>query len=227
MVTYLGSLVQYCCGDRGTLQTNITGMCGECLQYLGHTGFASAHGSCAFPIYTSQALGCSARELPEAGPGLCAFPRSKPLRFSFLGSPQRGRLCLACVFCPSQVRAAQATRCLASSVSPGGEFVLSPPWSQALGVLGGSGCALLQCALCLFWGADLWLRPSWQKSTIQNPKGFWLATGCLLARDCLSGAKFASFQLWLPCSCFPVSSGGWANPQPSSSPLVFAHSFVF
>ena len=117
MVTYLGSLVQYCCGDRGTLQTNITGMCGECLQCLGHTGFASAHGSCAFPIYTSQALGCSARELSEAGPGLCALPRSKPLRFSFLGSPQRGRLCLAGVFCPSQVRAAQATRCLASSVS--------------------------------------------------------------------------------------------------------------
>ena len=171
MVTYLGSLVQYCCGDRGTLQTNITGICGECLQCLSNTWFAPAHGACIFPLYTSQALECSARELSEVGPGLCALPRSKPLRFSFLGSPQRGRLCLAGVFCPSQVRAAQATRCLASSVSPGGEFVLSPPWSQALGVLGGSRCALLQCALCLFWGADLWLRPSWQKSTIQNPKG--------------------------------------------------------
>ena len=191
------------------------------------TTFAPAHGVCTFPVYTSQALGCSARELSEAGPGLCALPRSKPLRFSFLGSPQRGRLCLAGVFCPSQVRAAQATRCLASSVSPGGEFVLSPPWSQVLGVLGGSGCAHLQCALCLFWGADLWLQPSWQKSTIQNPKGFWLATGCLLDRGCLSGAKFASFQLWLPTSCFPVSSGGWADLQPSSSPLVFAQSFVF
>ena len=155
MVTYLGSLVQYCCGDRGTLQTNITGMCGECLQYLGHTGFASAHGSCAFPIYTSQALGCSARELPEAGPGLCAFPRSKPLRFSFLGSPQRGRLRWACVFCPSQVRAAQATRCLASSVSPGGEFVLSPPWSQPLRFLGAQQECHLRCALYLLWGADL------------------------------------------------------------------------
>ena len=98
MVTYLGSLVQYCCGDRGTLQTNITGMCGECLQCLGDTGFALAHGTCTFPLYNSQALGCSARELSEAGPGLRALPRSKPLRFRFAGSPQRGRLSWACVF---------------------------------------------------------------------------------------------------------------------------------
>ena len=28
-----------CCGEGGTLQTNITGMCGECSQCLGHTGF--------------------------------------------------------------------------------------------------------------------------------------------------------------------------------------------
>ena len=181
MVTYLGSLVHYCCGDRGTLQTNITGMCGECLLCLGHTRFAPAHGTCPFPLYTSQALGCSVWELSEVGPRLCALLRSKPLRFSFLGSPQRGRLCLAGVFCPSQVRAAQATWCLVSAVFPGREFILSSPWSQPLSFLCGSGCAHLQYALCLFWGSDLWLRPSWQKSTIQNPKGFWLATGSLLA----------------------------------------------
>ena len=43
---YLGSLVQLCCGEGGTLHTNITGMCGECSQCLGHTGFAPAHGMC-------------------------------------------------------------------------------------------------------------------------------------------------------------------------------------
>ena len=124
MVTYLGSLVQYCCGDRGTLQTNITGMCGECLQCLGHTGFASAHGSCAFPIYTSQALGCSAGELSEAGPGLCILPRSKLLRFRFSGTPQRHRLCLSCGLYSFQVQAAQATRCLESALFPGGAVCL-------------------------------------------------------------------------------------------------------
>ena len=30
-------------GKRGTLQTNTTGMCEECSQCLGHTGFAPAH----------------------------------------------------------------------------------------------------------------------------------------------------------------------------------------
>ena len=42
-------------------------------------------------------------ELSEAGPGLYALPRSKPLRFRYFGSPQRLRLHWACVLCPSQV----------------------------------------------------------------------------------------------------------------------------
>ena len=33
---------------------NITGMCGECSQCLGHTGFATAHCMCAFPVYTAR-----------------------------------------------------------------------------------------------------------------------------------------------------------------------------
>ena len=151
MVTYLGSLFQYCCGNRGTLQTNIIGMCGECLQCLGHTGFALVHGTCTFPLYNSQALGYSAGELSEAGPGLHALPWSKPLRFRFSGSPQRGRLSWASVFYPSKVRAAEATRCLASAVSPGEECILSPPWSHLLCFLGGSRCTRLQCAVYLFW----------------------------------------------------------------------------
>ena len=115
---FLGSLVHSCCGDGGTPQTNITGMCGECSQCFSHTGFAPTHGVCAFPVYTAQALGCSARELSEAGPGLHAIPRSKLLRFRFSGTPQRCRLCWACALCPFQVRAAQLTRCLASAVTP-------------------------------------------------------------------------------------------------------------
>ena len=89
MVSYLGSLVQLCCGEGGTLQTNITGVCGECLQCMDHTGFAPTHGVCAFAVYTAQAPGCSAGELSKVGPGLSALPWSKPLRFRFLGTPQR------------------------------------------------------------------------------------------------------------------------------------------
>ena len=44
MVTYVVSLVQLCCGEAGILQTNITGVCGECLQCMDHAGVAPAHG---------------------------------------------------------------------------------------------------------------------------------------------------------------------------------------
>ena len=108
-------------------------------ECLGHTGFVHTHSVCAFVVYTAQAPGCSARELPKEGPGLHALPRSKPLRFRFLGPPQRHKLGWTCVLCPSQVRAAQTTRCLASTLSPGGRCILSPPWSWPLGF---SSCAV-------------------------------------------------------------------------------------
>ena len=73
--------------------------------------------ACAFPVDTAQAPGCCAGELSKAGPGWRALPRTKPLRFS--GTPQRHRLSCACILCPSQVQAAQATRCLASTHSSG------------------------------------------------------------------------------------------------------------
>ena len=55
-------------------------------------------------------------KLSDMGPGLHALPRSKTLRFRFLGTPQRHRLSWACVLCPFQVRGAQATRCLVSTL---------------------------------------------------------------------------------------------------------------
>ena len=58
------------------------------------------------------------RELCEAGLGVHALPQSKPLRFRFSGTRQRPRLGWASVLCPSQVRAAQVTRCLGSTVAP-------------------------------------------------------------------------------------------------------------
>ena len=57
------------------------------------------------------------QELSEASPGLYALPRSKPLRFRYSGTPQKHRLGWACILCPSQVRAAQVTRCLMSMVT--------------------------------------------------------------------------------------------------------------
>ena len=129
MDTFLGSLVQSCCGEGGTLQTNNTGMCSQC---LGHTGFAPTRGVCAFPVHTAQALGLLCQEPSKAGPGLHAPPRSKPLRFRHSGSPQRCRLSWACVLCPSQLQAAQVIRCLVSAVTA--TYHLPHPWCSVFWV---------------------------------------------------------------------------------------------
>ena len=95
---FLGSLVQSCCGEGGTLQTNNTGACSRCLS---HTGPAPAHGA------HSSGSRLLHQEPSEAGLGLHAPPRSKPLRLRHVGSPQRRTLGWACTLCPSRVRAAQ------------------------------------------------------------------------------------------------------------------------
>ena len=86
-------------------------------HWVCHPPTRPAHSVCAFWVYTAQVPGCSAGELSKVGPGLCALPRSKPLRCRFSGTPQRHRLGWACVSCPFQVGAAQVTRCLANTLS--------------------------------------------------------------------------------------------------------------
>ena len=114
MDTFLGSLVQSCCGEGGTLQTNNTGVC---LQCLGRTGFAPRSQRVCFPCLHCLGSRLLCRELSEAGPGWYALPTPKPLRFRYTSSPQRHRLSWACVLCPFQVRAAQVMRCLANMVA--------------------------------------------------------------------------------------------------------------
>ena len=57
-----------------------------------------------------------------------------------------------------------------------GRCDLSPPPSLPIGFLGVQLVPLLRRAMCLFWGADLWLQPSRQMSTIQNPQKSWLSS---------------------------------------------------
>ena len=94
-------------------------------------------------------------ERSEASPRLYALPRSKLHRFRYSGSPQRCRLGWACVLCPSQIRAAQVTRCSVSVVSV-------------------TYCLPCSCRL-IFW----LLQPTHllrRMLTFQNPKKSWLAT---------------------------------------------------
>ena len=105
--------------------------------------------------------------------------------------------------------------------SPRGQRALSPPQSQPQFLH-----MLVGCAWCLFWGADLWLQPSQQMSTIQNLRKplvrNWKPVGSLVG-NAISGAKFASFPSPLP----PASGRGRAGPQPISSSLeLLSPSFV-
>ena len=218
MVTFLGLLVQSCCGEGGTLQTNNTGVCSHCLS---HTGFSPGHSVCSSPVYTAQALGCSAgnclrpalscmhfpglscsgsgtrivhKGTDSVGPAFCALPRSEQLRWPgawWARSP------------------------------PTEGCDLSPPLSLPLGFLGVQPVHLLRCAVCLFWGADLWLRPSQQMSTVQNPKKSWLAmkSACSLVFDASLGLQLSPSGSG--CPRLPVSNRGWAGPQPASSAQSF------
>ena len=148
MVTYIGSLVQLCCEERGTLQTNITGACEECLQCLGHSRFAPAHNVCVFLVDTAQAPGHSAGELSKVGPGLCALPRSKSLRFRFL-SLHKGTDWVGPEFCAlprsKQLRGPGAWGAHSPQVG-GVSYHLPVPAAQFPGCTAG---VLNRCALCL------------------------------------------------------------------------------
>ena len=71
--------------------------------------------ACVSWVYTAQAPGFSAGVLSKEDLPLQALPRSKLLRF--LGTPKGHRLIWACVLCLAQVKAAQATRYLVSTLS--------------------------------------------------------------------------------------------------------------
>ena len=101
MVTYLGPLTQWYCGDGGALQTNIPGVFSQCPD---HTGFDLLT-VCVLSQFTLLRLRLLCLQLSEVGPGLRVLPRSKPFRFRFRfsGTPERRRLSRTCVLCPFHV----------------------------------------------------------------------------------------------------------------------------
>ena len=118
-------------------------------------------------------------ELSKAGPGLRALPRSKPLRFRFSGTPQRHRVGWTWVLCPSQVWAAQSTRCLVSSLSLGGWWVITSlvPATWFPGCTAGAPSQVCHVSPLGSWSLAV---ACLVMSTTQYPRKTWLATGSLL-----------------------------------------------
>ena len=134
-------------------------------------------------------------ELSEAGPGLYTLPRSKPLRFRYWGTPQRCRLGWACILCPSQVRAAQVTRCLGSAVTA---TYASPVHAAQF-----SGCTIgTSSQVCLVSLLGSWSLAATLPADVNHPESKEISVSneaCLhFGRWCLSGAAIAPFWLWLP-----------------------------
>ena len=85
MVTYLGSFVQLCCGERGTLQKKKkkkVACVGIACSVWTTLGLPQLTEVCTVWVYTAQDAWYSARALSNSGPAFHALPRSKPLRFS-------------------------------------------------------------------------------------------------------------------------------------------------
>ena len=137
-----------------------------------------------FPCLYCLGYSLLCREPSEAGPGLYALPRSKLLWFRHSGSPQRRRLGWACVLCPSQIQAAQVTRCLVSTVIA-------------------TYCLPCPCR-SVFWVYNR--RTFWWMLTVQNPKMSWLAK-----KPACSLVDNASLGLRLPPSgsgCLSLEGDG-------------------
>ena len=196
-------------GGRNT-EADTTGVCEECTQCLSHTGFAPLTGVCAFPVYIAQAPGCSAGELSKAGPGLHALPRSKPLRFRFLGTPQGHRLSWACVLCPprsKQLMWPGAWR--AHSPSWAVRLITSPcpspllSWVHSMSAVSGIPCVSSGELISVTLLADV-NRPGSQEDLVSN----W-EPALSLVEDAVSGAEIAPCLLVLPVAhLLSVSSRG-------------------
>ena len=166
-----------------------------CSQWFSHTGFAPHSWRVCFPSLHCSDSRLLCQELSDAGPGLHALPRSKPLRFRFLGTPQRCRLCWACILRLSQVQAAQVTRSLVRVVAPSWRLRLIPspvPAAQVFWVYSRRTFSLLRSwSLAVTILEDVDQQES-QEVLVSNEVCLQFGIGCL------SGAVIAPFWLWLP-----------------------------
>ena len=212
------------------MQRNTTGVCGECSQWMDHTGFAPAQGSMYFLGPQCSGFRVLCKGTVPSGPAFHALLRPKLL--GFLGAPQGHRPRWAVCFVPFPNLAAQVTRCLVSALFQVVHASYSPPRSRPLSFLGVPQEHSPACAACFLWGADLRLCHSWQMSTVQDSRKTRLANGSLFK------VWWKMWCLGLDCSRpLPSTSGchkpaslppGRAGPvwQPACSPLVFAQSSV-
>ena len=74
VASYSGSLAHLCCGEGGTQQINAARMCGECLQWMGHTVIATVQGGASFPVSRGSGSMVTCEDIVPGGSNvLCTF----------------------------------------------------------------------------------------------------------------------------------------------------------
>ena len=144
VVTYLGSLVQLCCGEEHCKQIS-----------LACVGSArSVWATLGLLLLTACVLSQSTLlRLQVAQQGNCLKLALDYVHFPGLSHSGSG----SWVLHKGTDLVGPAICALPRSLSLGMWCVFSPPWSQLLGFLGGQWEHHLRYAMCLFWGADHWL----------------------------------------------------------------------
>ena len=147
MVTYLGSLVQSCCGEGGTWQTNIAGMCGESPQCLGHTGFAPAHGRVCFPGLHCSGSRFLCRGTVQSGPWVSFTSQVSAPQVQVLGYSTKAQTRLGLRFVSFPGPSSSGDQVLGKRTLPGWGCVLWPPPSSpsVSWVLSGSAISGVPC----------------------------------------------------------------------------------
>ena len=197
---------------------------------MDHIGFSEAHGGVCFLGLHCSGSRLLCRVLSKMGPAFPTLPRSKLLRFRFLGTPQMPDL-VAHVFC-SLPRSQQLRW-------PGPWWVHCPKWAVHLNHFLGLDRSVYGCAV---------IAPT-QVCRV-SPLGHWSQATTLLADVNSPGLQEGMVSNWQSAHSLVENAGlwGWDFPLPSgsgchtraslplvgrgayrqlaSSPLVFVQSFV-
>ena len=105
-------------GSKEDLVSNWEPACSLVEDAISGAEFAPAHSGMCFPGLHCSGSRLLCRGTVQSRPAFHALSRSKLLRLSFSCTPQGHRFSWACDLCPSQIRTAQVTRCLVSTVAP-------------------------------------------------------------------------------------------------------------
>ena len=184
------------------------------LACMDHTVFVPAHSGVSFPGLHCSGSRVLCRGTVQFRP--CISCTSQVQAAQVLRYSARARLSWVSVVCHSHVRAAPETRRLPSDC---------PRWAAHLSHLPDRHQCPVSGVPGVSQGADLRLRPSWQMSTMQDPRKTCLATGSLLTvwwGMPVSGAEIGAAPRLqaLTVVCLPQPpAGGGACTQPARSPL--------